>query len=639
MAEKPLEKHQVTLGRPVEDCSVTAQATPNNTVEVAAGTVMLYDGVTPYAFVAATSGAFAFVTAPAVDRWDVLCLDLTNAPPLYPTLTIVQGSENSMTVSNWWEGIPEIPLGYTPLAAVHITAVGVAAVIDSEDIADIRGFIGAMRAEDVATQTINANGFTITHNDRLTVYVTAVGAITSDGTTVIAAPARTGNIGQRLNIVVVSNSSRLTLSGTNLVSRGSWSAFGAPNILVVEWSGTAWKEVQRTSYSNVTMSGANAYAEGRDTVSSSFYSHAEGYGSIASGAESHAEGYDTEISGDYGHVEGRDNLVSGNGSHAEGRSNTTSGDYAHGEGVNTTASGDQSHAEGSGTTASQSSAHSEGLNSAASGSASHAEGSFTTASAQYSHAEGQTTEAAAANAHAEGANTKAHGSSSHAEGSSTKSDGNATHSEGIDTYASGNASHAEGNSSNVPGSGTPGATALEAGGIASHAEGFDTYALGNYSHAEGQTSTASGVASSTRGKDANAHQDYMVAHAGTKYAAQGDAQYTRLVKREVSLGAVVTSTLTYPVPVNTTAALTITLCGRETAGAAVCMVKRMVVGSRIDAGAPALSAVQTIGVDINAAEYAITVNVVGNSVSVWAVGGLGLNVLWTAVFEGAEATF
>ena len=83
---------------------------------------------------------------------------------------------------------------------------------------------------------------------------------------------------------------------------------------------------------NLTVTGTNAWAEGKSTTSSGYVSHAEGYSSTASGAISHAEGYGT--------------IASGGDSHAEGYETTASGSYAHSQGIGTVASGTASMATG-----------------------------------------------------------------------------------------------------------------------------------------------------------------------------------------------------------------------------------------------------------------------------------------------------
>ncbi len=147
--------------------------------------------------------------------------------------------------------------------------------------------------------------------------------------------------------------------------------------------------------SNLTVSGADSWAEGRGSVASGFVSHAEGYQTTASGGApgAHAEGAYTIASAHASHAEGYQTTTSGYASHAEGSNTISSGSGTHAEGAYTNADGYAAHAEGSNTTASASSSHAEGADTTASHYASHAEGVNTTASAPAAHVEGYQTTA------------------------------------------------------------------------------------------------------------------------------------------------------------------------------------------------------------------------------------------------------
>ncbi len=168
--------------------------------------------------------------------------------------------------------------------------------------------------------------------------------------------------------------------------------------------------------------------------------------------------------------------ASGQNANAEGNHTTADGDYSHAEGNATTASGEASHAEGASSVATGDQAHAEGLSTTADGTASHSEGSGTTASGQAAHAEGRETIASGLYAHAEGQSTT----------------------------ASGNRAHAEGNSTT-------------ASGLYSHAQGSSCLAIGDLSHAQGYQARANLYAED--------------AHAASRFAAHGDAQYSRVVMR------------------------------------------------------------------------------------------------------------
>lgn len=173
--------------------------------------------------------------------------------------------------------------------------------------------------------------------------------------------------------------------------------------------------------------------------------------------------------------------------------------------------GDRSFAVGNGTIAS--------------GANAFAEGDATTASGISSHAEGITTRASGQSAHAEGAGTVASGTDSHAEGSTTTASGASSHAEGVSTTASGAAAHAEGNLARATASNT-------------HAQGENTLASGYAAHAEGIFTTASGAASHAEGHRAVASRQTQWAHAGGRFAADGDAQVSMLVLRKQTADAV-----------------------------------------------------------------------------------------------------
>ncbi len=180
--------------------------------------------------------------------------------------------------------------------------------------------------------------------------------------------------------------------------------------------------------------GEYAFAEGYNTIASSWSSHAEGTKTIAFGQSSHAEGRGHDY---YGSIilsssadEGIYTLKYTNSSAKIGRiikyednyrkitnisddgititldealpytslvevevellyGGIAFGNYSHTEGYETTASGNYSHAEGQRTIASGNSSHAEGQRTIASGNSSHAEGYETTASSDYQHVQGK----------------------------------------------------------------------------------------------------------------------------------------------------------------------------------------------------------------------------------------------------------
>ena len=127
------------------------------------------------------------------------------------------------------------------------------------------------------------------------------------------------------------------------------------------------------------------------------------------------------------------------------------------------------------------------------------------ASGTVTHAEGRGTNASGSYAHAEGSLTIASGDmGSHAEGSSCTASGQSAHAEGASCLASGDRSHAQGST-------------CTASGNRAHAEGGATTADGDYSHAQGLYAKAS------------RYGEYV--QASGRFAADGDAQFTRSILR------------------------------------------------------------------------------------------------------------
>ncbi|TBL76250.1 peptidase G2 autoproteolytic cleavage domain-containing protein [Paenibacillus thalictri] len=318
------------------------------------------------------------------------------------------------------------------------------------------------------------------------------------------------------------------------------------------------------------------YIFSRDVGNFGANAHAEGSNTISGGNSSHAEGINTIALGDYSHAEGLGTTSSGTKSHAEGDSTSASGESSHAEGSNTIASGKYSHSEGYYTKATNESAHAEGNSVEASGKHSHAEGGNTRAFSDYSHVEGnasithfatlatkctalggtydggmnsiqvESTGGFAANSpitliapdntaiynravYLVNSSTelvlmmsdgtipvsgifpvsfvgytvlKATGtaSGSHAEGNATLSSGDGTHSEGVSTKAIGIAAHAEGYGSQASGNYSHAeGYQTYAGQVAAHAEGYNTVARSAYSHAEGYNTVATSPASHAEG--------------------------------------------------------------------------------------------------------------------------------------------
>ncbi len=160
------------------------------------------------------------------------------------------------------------------------------------------------------------------------------------------------------------------------------------------WSASTGTNAIVTINNTNIASGANALAEGRNTLAGGDYSHSEGRTTQANGGASHAEGYFSEANGEGSHAEGGSGdygggIANGDGSHAEGVSTVADGDASHAEGEFTEANGIAAHAEGSGTIAQGDYTHAGGNNSQAIGIASFVHGDNSIVNGNYSIVLGQ----------------------------------------------------------------------------------------------------------------------------------------------------------------------------------------------------------------------------------------------------------
>jgi len=231
-------------------------------------------------------------------------------------------------------------------------------------------------------------------------------------------------------------------------------------------------------------------------------------------------------------------------------------------------------------------------------------------------------------------NSNAGGIQAASEGTNADATGDAAHAEGTGTTASGAASHAEGQGSDATGS-------------YSHAEGNATTASGNYAHAEGDTNTAEGTASHAQGYDAKAALFAQDAHACGEFAAQADAQRTRLIMRYAMTAAdgVAWKELILPerfaVADEKAYACTITLAGRQDTGAHHAMYKRMVLIERTGGTVALAGAVQTLGTDIEtdaAWDVQLTADDANKALKI-EVKGNSQNIRWVAHVEALEIAY
>jgi hypothetical protein len=284
-----------------------------------------------------------------------------------------------------------------------------------------------------------------------------------------------------------------------------------------------------------------------------------------------------------------------------------------------------------------------GVGCSATGAAAFAANGGTMASGNFSHAEGGSTTAAGNFSHAEGSASQASGDMSHAEGNGTTASGVCSHAEALGTTASSDYSHAEGANS-------------VASGFASHAEGGATTASGLCSHAEGGSTTASGAGSHAEGASSLAAKSCQRAIASSQFDAPGDAQYTEVVvtcntadttPTPLNLtdycGDLDNVNLT-PVPftcdTNKTYAFLIHLAARKDDGTSA-MFARQAVIKNVNNTVSLEGAVQTVGVDINPANWAVAISAddTNKCLQILVTGADANNIRWVAMLQAVEIGF
>ncbi|NIA07723.1 MAG: hypothetical protein GWP14_08865 [Actinobacteria bacterium] len=209
----------------------------------------------------------------------------------------------------------------------------------------------------------------------------------------------------------------------------------------------------------------------------------------------------------------------------------------------------------------------------------------------------------------------------------------------IETIRDEGVGSAAGERSHVEGSGTT------ASGRFSHAEGYNTIASGSYSHAEGKNTTASGVSSHAEGQDSIASLTGQYAHAGSKFSAAGDAQYSRFLMK----GSTTDNTLTeltspgrFTIDDEFSSACTVSVVARQDTGADSALFKRMVLIERTGGTVALQGAVQTIGTDINPGSLGgvtLSADDTNKSLKVQVQGAAAHNIRWVVVVEAVRVGY
>lgn len=151
---------------------------------------------------------------------------------------------------------------------------------------------------------VTAGGFTIAHNHRAVVTLSATGAWTSSATVAIADG---GVVGQRLTIFRPAAGPQVTIcNAANTRLNGDWKRDSQGALLELVWDGNDWCELSRSDFQGGVgaASGILSCAQGAGTTASGYASHAEGLTTTASGSQSHAQGAGTTASGVSSHAGG-----------------------------------------------------------------------------------------------------------------------------------------------------------------------------------------------------------------------------------------------------------------------------------------------------------------------------------------------
>lgn len=224
-----------------------------------------------------------------------------------------------------------------------------------------------------------------------------------------------------------------------------------------------------------------------------------------------------------------------------------------------------------------------------------------------------------------GNNAVATGYLSSSTGSATTASGNRSHAEGDSTTASGVASHAEGSTSIASGDWT-------------HAEGYLTTASGNYSHAEGNNTTASGLASYAGGINAVANLKCEWSRSDNNLGKIGHLIVSGTCSDTNPINLLISSSDVLAITSNKNVTFFIILSGTTSDGATTASFIRYGQIKNIS-GTLTLSSVQTIGTDINANSWSVSITAdSGNSalqISVTAVAGVN----WQGRIEFVEVGF
>ena len=139
-----------------------------------------------------------------------------------------------------------------------------------------------------------------------------------------------------------------------------------------------------------------------------------------------------------------------------------------------------------------------------------------------------------------------------------------------------------------------------------------------------------------------AYRKGSMAHAGGRFAGDGDAQYTRFIMRVATTDATVTEMVTparWTLADEQSYAVTITIHARQDTGADHAMYKRMLIIERTGGTVALSGTVQTIGTDIESDatwDITLTADDTNKSLKVEVTGAAAHNLRWVAVIEAVE---
>lgn len=181
-----------------------------------------------------------------------------------------------------------------------------------------------------------------------------------------------------------------------------------------------------------------------------------------------------------------------------------------------------------------------------------------------------------------------------------------------------------------------------------HARGESTAASAAYSEASGFLSTASAIGASASGITALANRYGQRAVAAGRFAATGDAQYTRFVLRRKTTDATPATlfldgtSVRLTIPSGAILFASVLISGIKSDGSSAACYKRKVAIKNVGGATSLVGSVETIGTDIEdnaSTDVAITADNTNDALDISVTGIAAETWRWVAVVEGLEIAY